>query len=203
MENYSLKYLILSDLYRYYGSIGIKILLKELLFGTGFKYTFWLRLCRYFKYKSKLFYPFSLFCWLMVRRNMFKLGIQIGYAVEMGPGFYIGHFGTIIISPFAVIGKNCNISQGVTIGRTNRGERAGTPTIGDNVYIGPGAKVFGKIKIGDNVAIGANAVVTKDVEPGVVVAGVPAKVISNKGSFGYINRTDYDTLLLGRDGKSL
>jgi serine O-acetyltransferase len=133
---------------------------------------------------------------------MFKFGIQIGYEVEMGSGFYIGHFGTIIISSSAVVGNNCNISQGVTIGRTNQGERAGAPTIGDNVYIGPGAKVFGNIKIGDNVAIGANAVVTKDVDPGVVVAGVPARILSNKGSFGYINRTDYDTVLLKQGNKN-
>lgn len=203
MENYSLKYLILSDLYRYYGRVGIKILFKELLFGIGFKYTFWLRLCRHFKHKSKLFYPFFLFCWLMVRHYIFKFGIQISYEAEMGPGFYIGHFGTIIVSPFAVIGKNCNISQGVTIGNTPRGERAGAPTIGDNVFIGPGAKIFGKIKIGDNVAIGTNAVVTKDVDSGAVVAGVPAKVISHKGSVGYICHTDYDTFLSRRGNKAI
>lgn len=183
--------LIKSDLYRYHGNIGLRVFIKELFWGVGFKYTFWLRLSRYFRYKSALCFPAFLLCWLMVRRYMFKFGIQISCATEIGPGFYIGHFGTIVISPSAVIGGNCNISQGVTIGKTGRGERAGTPTIGDNVYIGPGAKLFGNIRIGDNVAIGANAVVTKDVEAGVSVAGVPAKVISDKGSAGYINRTDY------------
>ncbi len=194
-ESKSIKYLILSDLYRYHGKIGILILFRELLFGTGFKYTFWLRLCRHFRYQTKFHYPIFLFCWMVLRHYMFKFGIQLSHGTEIGPGFYIGHFGTIVVSPSAVIGKNCNISQGVTVGRISQGERAGAPIIGDNVYIGPGAKLIGNIKIGDNVAIGANAVVTKDVDTSVVVAGVPAKVISDKGSFEYINLTDYDKLL--------
>lgn len=63
------------------------------------------------------------------------------------------------------------------------GTRTETPTIGNNCYIGPGAKIFGKIKIGDNVAIGANAVVNKDFPDGVTIAGVPAKIVSNKGTW--------------------
>mgnify|MGYP000044239083 FL=1 len=59
-----------------------------------------------------------------------------------------------------------------------------TPSIGDNCFIGAGAKIFGKITIGDNVAIGVNAVVNKDVESNVAVAGVPAKVINNVGTNG-------------------
>ncbi len=65
------------------------------------------------------------------------------------------------------------------------------PTIGDNVYIAPGVKVFGKIKIGDNVAIGANCVVTKDIPDNAVVVGIPGRIISNEGSGGYIVYTDY------------
>jgi serine O-acetyltransferase len=66
------------------------------------------------------------------------------------------------------------------------------PVIGDNVYIGPGAKIIGRVNMGSGVAIGANAVVTKDVPDNAVVVGVPAKVISYNGSKGYINKTDYD-----------
>ncbi len=66
------------------------------------------------------------------------------------------------------------------------------PVIGDNVYIGSGAKIIGSVNVGNNVAIGANAVLTKDVPDNAVVVGVPAKVISYKGSMGYIDRTDYD-----------
>lgn len=93
-----------------------------------------------------------------------------------------------MISAGADIGENCNISQGVTIGVVNRGPKAGAPSIGDRVYIGPGAKIIGNIKIGNDVAIGANAVVTKDIPDNAVAVGVPAKVISYEGSAGYINR---------------
>lgn len=90
-----------------------------------------------------------------------------------------------------VIGKNCNISHLVTLGVSNRGTRKGVPTIGDNVYIGPGAKIIGNIIVGNHAAIGANCVVTKDVPDNAVVVGVPGKVISLDGSVGYINKTDY------------
>jgi len=70
---------------------------------------------------------------------------------------------------------------------TNRGSKKGTPIIGDNVYIGPGAKIIGNVNIGNDVAIGANAVVTKDLPPFAVAVGVPARVISLKGSEGYVN----------------
>ncbi len=91
----------------------------------------------------------------------------------------------------SVIGKNCNISHGVTIGQTNRGTKKGTPVIGDNVYIGPGALIIGGISIGNNVCIGGNAVVTKDIPDNSVVVGNPGRIISQNGSEGYVNRTDY------------
>jgi serine O-acetyltransferase len=133
-------------------------------------------------------YPFFfLFYW----RKGIRFGFDIPVSTKIGSGFYIGHFGGVIISGGAVIGKNCNISQGVTIGVVNRGANAGCPQIGDNVYIGPGAKIFGKVIVGNNVAIGANSVIVKDCPDNSVVAGVPGKVISYLGSTGYINRTDY------------
>ena len=109
----------------------------------------------------------------------------------VGAGLYIGHFGGIHVNHGAVIGNNCNIQQDVTLGKANRGARAGSPVIGNNVFIGAGAKIIGHIVIGDGAAIGANAVVTKDVPPGAAVAGVPARVVSDQGSEGYVNRTNY------------
>lgn len=100
-------------------------------------------------------------------------GIQIGRTARIGPGFYVGHFGGILVGRDVVIGKNACISQGVTIGLGGRGERYGAPVIGDDVYIAPGAKLFGKIRIGDNVSIGANAVVYKDIPDHAVVAAAP------------------------------
>ncbi|MBR8759090.1 serine O-acetyltransferase [Porphyromonas levii] len=117
-----------------------------------------------------------------------KYGIQIPPATSIGKGFYIGHFGTIVVSPHAVIGDNVNISQGVTIGYANRGTNEGAAIIGNEVYIGPGAKIVGRVKIGNNVAIGANAVVTHDIPDNAVAVGIPAKVISYDGASGYVNR---------------
>jgi serine O-acetyltransferase len=117
---------------------------------------------------------------------MIKYGIQIFPGTEIAKGFYIGHWGEIVIHPNTKIGENCNISQGVTIGVANGGKHPGVPTIGDRVYIGPGAKIFGNITIGNDVAIGANAVVTCNIPDSVSVGGIPAQIISNTGSVNYI-----------------
>ena len=114
-------------------------------------------------------------------------GAQIPPATKIGPGLYIGHFGCIIVSGAAVIGERCNLSQGVTIGRGVKGGVAGVPVIGDRVYIAPGAKIFGPITVGSDSAIGANAVVNDDVPSGVSVAGIPARVVSEKGSRGLLD----------------
>ena len=89
----------------------------------------------------------------------------------------IAHYGTIIVNKFARVGANCRIHAGVNIG-TEAGSEDKAPVIGDNVYIGPGAKIFGAIVIADNIAIGANAVVNKSFNtPCVSIGGIPAKEI--------------------------
>lgn len=191
MDFRELKFLIRSDLHRYYGRSSAGLLARELLFGVGFKYSFWMRVTRYVSLRSRRWVPLSVICKLIMRRYAFKFGIAISHNVEIGSGFYIGHFGGIVVSHLARIGRDCNISQGVTIGQSSRGKRCGAPVIGDRVYIGPGAKLFGKVTIGNNVAIGANCVVTKDVPDNAVVVGVPGRVISFDGATGYVNRTDY------------
>lgn len=103
-----------------------------------------------------------------------------------GPGIAIVHSGTIVVSGKARIGKNCRIHVCTNIGNALSHGKDGTPVIGDNVYIGPGAKIFGPITIGNNVAIGANAVVNKSFPDNCTIAGVPAKKISNNTSEGYI-----------------
>lgn len=112
--------------------------------------------------------------------------IEISLDVNIGGGLYIGHAGYIVINPHAVLGTNCNISCGVVIGEGGREGMRGSPVIGNRVYIAPGAKLFGPITIGDGVAIGANAVVNDSVPENAVVAGVPAKIISYKGSGDFI-----------------
>ena len=105
-------------------------------------------------------------------------------------GLAIVHVGTIVVSGKAKIGKNCRIHVCTNIGNALIKGVDGTPIIGDNVYIGPGAKIFGPISIGDNVAIGANSVVNKSFESNCTIAGVPAKVISNNSSSAYIGGSD-------------
>jgi len=106
-------------------------------------------------------------------------GIQIEGNSDIAPGFFIGHFSCIIIAA-EKIGRNCSVGQGVTIGRKGAGKSNGCPTIGENVYIGAGAKVIGAITIGNNVVIGANAVVTKDIPDNCTAVGIPARIIPNQ-----------------------
>lgn len=120
---------------------------------------------------------------LLDHRIRSKWGIEIPRSAEIGEGFYIGHFGGIVIGDSAKIGKNVNISQQVVIGVAGKGDKKGTPTIGDNVYIAPGAKIIGKILIGNNVKIGANAVVYEDIPDNAIVALSPGfKILSLKGN---------------------
>ena len=104
------------------------------------------------------------------------IGIALPRGAKIGGGLRIDHFGAIVISPGAVIGRNCTIRQGVTIG--NRKSLDDIPVIGDNVSIGAGAKILGAIHVGNNARIGANAVVICDVPDGCTAVGIPAKVLS-------------------------
>jgi serine O-acetyltransferase len=114
-------------------------------------------------------------------------GIDLPKHSKIGKGLYVGHFGGIIVSPFVEIGEYCNLSHDVTIGMGGRGEKSGAPKIGNRVFIGPGARIFGAIQIGDDVAIGANSVVTKDVPDRAVVMGIPAQVVNFNGSKDYVS----------------
>lgn len=113
-----------------------------------------------------------------------KKGLKLGFTIPcnvFGPGLRINHHGLIVVNPKAQIGSWCDIHQGVNIGESIDSE---APKIGDNVFIGPGVKIFGSITIGNNIMIGANAVVNKSFEiDGVNIAGIPAKIINSKGNF--------------------
>jgi serine O-acetyltransferase len=121
----------------------------------------------------------------LYRRISMKLGFSIS-PNTFGPGLSIAHRGTIVVNGGARIGANCRLHVGVNIG-TEPGKSDAAPVIGDNCYIGPGAKIFGQIEIGSNSVIGANAVVNKSFTDGSqTIAGVPAAVISSKSSEGYL-----------------
>jgi len=185
-------FLLKADLHRYAGNSKPSSFLYHMVLSPGYKYSFWMRTCLYSKSHSVLRFLFFPFAWFVLRHYEYKYGIAISYQTQVGSGLFIGHIGGIVVNRYVIIGKNCNISHQVTLGVANRGQRKGYPVIGDNVYIGPGAKVFGSVCVGNSVAIGANCVVTKDIPDNSVVVGIPGKVISSEGSTGYINRTNYE-----------
>lgn len=117
---------------------------------------------------------------------MFRLyGLLLGYTIPQhvfGPGLAIANVGTIVVNSCVRAGENCRLNVCVNIG-----SRAGTdteaPIFGDNVCIGPGAVLFGKISIADGITVGANAVVTRSfTEKGILIAGAPARKIDRKSS---------------------
>ena len=127
---------------------------------------------------------------VLVRRYLYRrISIKLGISISpntFGPGLSIAHRGNIVVNGGAKIGANCRIHVGVNIG-TEAGKSDAAPSIGDNCYIGPGAKIFGPIVIGPNSVIGANAVVNKSFPEGnQTLGGVPAKVISKKNSNGLL-----------------
>ena len=113
-------------------------------------------------------------------------GISIPASAQIGHSFYIGHFGGVILNAKTIIGNNCNISQGVTIGISGQGKNRGVPKIGNNVYIGANAVIAGSIIIEDNVLIAACSLVNTNATSNSVMLGVPAIKVSEKSSEGYI-----------------
>ncbi len=184
-----LKEYILSD----YKRCGIQKISIGTLFSAfyihtnpGLKFTTIFRLTQHYRRKNRLLFYFF-FWWL--RRLKFKYGIDISYRTQIGKGFYIGHFGNITIHGDAIIGENCNISQGITIGVSNHGENKGVPTIGNRVFIGPNAVIVGKITIGNNVTIGANTVVTENIAEGKTVRVSKMTVLDKDLSDFYIHNS--------------
>jgi serine O-acetyltransferase len=120
----------------------------------------------------KLLYPL---CRLLEKWVQVVAGIEMPCEVEVGKNFVIDHFGGIIISGYARFGDNCRIRNGCVVGLARTDDPC-APMIGDNVDIGAGAKLLGRIRIGNNVSIGANAVVLCDVPDNCIAVGVPAVV---------------------------
>jgi serine O-acetyltransferase len=117
--------------------------------------------------------PFSLLYRIAFKWVQMAAGIELPCEVEIGRNFVIDHSGGIVVSGFARFGDDCRIRTGVVVG-LSRVEDPCAPVIGNNVDIGAGAKVLGRIRIGNNVRIGANAVVVADVPDDHVAVGVPA-----------------------------
>ena len=170
--------IIAADLFRYGGVSGSKQFIKAWLLHPGFRYTYFLRKGAKHKPKSVLGRVYQLIC----LHYSIKYGIQIPIHTQIGSGFYIGHFGNIVVNPKSIIGDNCNIAQGVTIGQANRGKNVGAPSIGDKVWIGPNSVIVGDVKIGNNVLIAPNAFVNFDVPDDSIVVTQKCTVISSKSA---------------------
>lgn len=155
---------------------------RAFLLDPVYRFTVYLRLNEYLFNRGA---PFLLRAlpWFLFR----QLSIRLGFSVPLnvfGPGLAIVHYGLLVVNPYARVGANCRVHAGVNIGGAagfySPSEAARlAPVIGRDCYIGPGAKIFGPVRIGSNCAIGANAVVnTSFPEDGLVLAGVPARVVA-------------------------
>ena len=183
-----------ADLHRYGSGVSIRAFAKQYFFNPGFKYTFWMRLANNLRQKGLVWRPCHYLCRIILSRCSVRYGISIPYNTRIGPGLYIGHHGGIVLNHEVVIGRDCNINHQVTIGAKYGGKTPGVPVIGDRVYLAPGCKVIGGVRLGNDVAVGANSVVVDSVPDYGVAAGVPAKVISIKGSSEYVVNTHRDLM---------
>lgn len=168
-------------------SLNIQNRKKEFLFNEIWKFQ---RLMRKLEYitnckRGKIFKLYKIY----LKYRYVKISRKLGFSIPInvfGPGLSIAHRGTIVVSSSSRVGANCRIHVCTNIG-TKAGFSNKSPILGNNIYIGPGAKLFGGIYIDDNIAIGANSVVNKSFnEKNITIAGIPAKKISDKGSEGLL-----------------
>ena len=152
---------------KWYYNLPIMMTEQQILY----KHAKFLRKAEYAANNRKLTRVWYLFRLLRIQT---RYGISIPLNV-LDEGFEMAHLGSVIINAGSCIGKNAKLHPGVCIGANH--DKA--PKIGDNVYLGPGAKVFGDIVLGDNIQVGANAVVTKScMKDGAILVGIPAKDVS-------------------------
>jgi serine O-acetyltransferase len=167
---------------------GMNIILEDLksqregLLGLGF----WALLVYRFGHarfviKNKILRaPWTIVYMILNKLTEIVCGICIGSAATIGRRLTIEHHGCIVIHGASVIGDDCLIRHGVTLGNTGYADPLGAPRIGARVQIGAGAKILGRVSVGDDVIIGANAVVVDDVPPGAAVGGVPARPLNRQ-----------------------
>lgn len=175
------------DLKRYgFKSFNFYVFLKIFFIFPipGLKFIIVFRCLQNYRNKNKFLFFFFLFFY---RYYKIKYSIDISFRAKIGRGLYIGHFGNIVIHGDSVLGDFCNLSQGVTIGVINHGKNKGVPTIGNSVFLGPGACVLGKIYISDYVTIGANSVINFNVPEKSTVLPSPSFIVNKDLSKFYIH----------------
>ena len=120
--------------------------------------------------------PCKVLAFFLVKFCVVFMEMDIDPQAQIGGGLYIGHIGGVHINPGAVLGKNCDLAHRITIGASAMG-RGGIPILGDDVYVGTGAVLVGKIKVGSGAKIAANTLVMSNVPAGATVMGVPGRII--------------------------
>ncbi|MCZ2845028.1 MAG: serine acetyltransferase [Candidatus Bathyarchaeota archaeon] len=180
---HEIKEKIESDFHRFQSNgYNFKNLFKLFFRQPCFRYMFIYRLASGYSKKN----PIGILSRLWFNLMKGRFGLQIYLNAKIGKGFKLNHYGNIIINQGAIIGENCNVSQGVTIGNISRGKLKGCPNIGDRVWIGANAVVVGKINIGNDVLIAPLTYVNCDIPANAVVSGNPCTINSYNGSGVYV-----------------
>ncbi|WP_437395703.1 serine O-acetyltransferase [Flagellimonas lutimaris] len=166
---------------------GFLLFIRELIAPNYiWKFQRRLRKLEYYKNCKKGLINKLYYYWLKSKHR--KLALKLSFSIPenvFGPGLSIAHYGTIVVNSKARVGKNCRIHVCVNIGASGGTEKA--PVMGDNVYIGPGAKIYGDITLGNNIAIATNSSVNKSIlEDNILIAGSPAKKIKTIDVSGII-----------------
>lgn len=146
------------------------------LLYSGFHALLWYRAAHFF-YKIKL----KFIARLLSQLGRWFTGIEIHPGATIGRGLMIDHGMGVVIGETTIIGDDCTIYQGVTLGGTGKETGKRHPTLGNNVMVGSGAKILGPFKVGDNAKIAAGAVVLSEVPPDCTAVGIPARVVRKKG----------------------
>ena len=144
----------------------------EVFMYPCFKAMIYYKISHYF-YKKKHF----LIARYISEKAKRKTGIEIHPGATIGKGLFIDHGTGVVIGETAIIGDNVTMFHGVTLGGTGKEKGKRHPTVGNNVFIGCGAKLLGNITIGDNAKIGANAVILKDVPQSATAVGIPGRIL--------------------------
>lgn len=177
-----------ADLYRYRASTTLRAFVSAWWREPGFRFTWYLRKVAFYgaRKRSPLLLAY-LYNRVLLNHYRFRYGFDISPQTSIGPGLYLGHFGGVVITPFAVIGANVNINQGCTIGATSRGANKGAPVLEDRVWVGAGCFIVGRVRVESDSLIAPGAYVNFDVQRSSLILGNPGKCVSQSGSAGYVN----------------
>lgn len=161
-------------------AMGKNILPSRMIIEKFFPDPVWkfiklLRACEYYRNCKRD--VFSKAYYILLKFRFKKLSLKLGFSIPenvFGPGLAIVHYGTIVVNSNVKVGANCRIHPSTCIGSSGGSDKA--PVLGDNIYIAPGAKIYGDIHLANNISIAANAAVSSSFdEENIMIGGIPAK----------------------------